>query len=146
MFRTALIRVSLFYNIDTGWWCREAPCLFLARRREFCDPRIFLWLRCEIGRRLHCYSAFLYALYRSWTARSNLVDGIVSANTCRVFDWTHRCGVCDLSWFCRDHMLSSQLPEMSTFVIKVESSASVVIFREHLGNLNPNAFCQHRRI
>ena len=48
--------------------------------------------------------------------------------------------------FCRDHMPSSQLPEMSTFVKKVESSASVVIFREHLGNLNPNAFCQLRRI
>ena len=36
--------------------------------------------------------------------------------------------------FCRDHMPSSRLPEKSKFVNKVESSASVGIFREHLQN------------
>ena len=36
--------------------------------------------------------------------------------------------------FCRDHMPSSRLPEKSEFVNKVESSASVGIFREHLQN------------
>ena len=48
--------------------------------------------------------------------------------------------------FCRDHMPSSRLPGKSKFVNKVESTASVGIFREHLQNSNPNAFCQLRRI
>ena len=36
--------------------------------------------------------------------------------------------------FCRDHMPSSRLPGKSKFVNKVESSAFVGIFREHLQN------------
>ena len=78
------------------WWYRVAPCCFLARRREFGDRRTFLSLRCEIGRRLRCYSALLFTLYRSWTDRYNLAAGIVAANTCRDFDWTHKWGVCGL--------------------------------------------------
>ena len=36
--------------------------------------------------------------------------------------------------FCRDHMPSSRLPKKLKFVNKVENSASVGIFREHLQN------------
>ena len=48
--------------------------------------------------------------------------------------------------YCRDHSPSSQLLEKPTIVNKVESSAPVGTFREHLRNSNPNAFRQLRRI